>query len=244
MAELIKEIRRRRHAPVDADRRGARDRRRPRASVRARRVGRGQAHVARSTTRRCERPADRADLRHRPPARGLAAGRAPTATIPTLVERFELVVAGRELANAYCELNDPVDQRARFEAEAQLPRRPATRRPRTSTTTTCARSSTGCRRPAGSASGIDRLVMLISGAEAIREVILFPTLRPEARRRRRAPRAPGCRRRACRRADSMRSPEPERSAARAGAARSRRRRRRRARARRTCSAPSPRSAAC
>ena len=98
---------------------------------------------------------------------------------PELIERFELVVAGRELANAYSELNDPVDQAERFEAEARR-RRPATRRPSRSTRTTCARSSTACRRPAGSGIGLDRLVMLLAGVETIRDVILFPTLRPLA----------------------------------------------------------------
>ncbi|HVE68513.1 MAG TPA: lysine--tRNA ligase [Solirubrobacteraceae bacterium] len=86
---------------------------------------------------------------------------------PLMVERFEAVVGGRELANAYSELNDPVDQRERFAAadvdedyiralEYGLP-------------------PTG-----GLGIGLDRMVMLIAGAPAIRDVILFPTMRPEA----------------------------------------------------------------
>ena len=70
---------------------------------------------------------------------------------PAYVERFELIVAGFELCNAYSEQNDPVEQLAAFEAEARA-KRAATRRPATSTSTTSARSSRACPAPAASAS--------------------------------------------------------------------------------------------
>ena len=101
---------------------------------------------------------------------------------PTLTERFELVVAGRELANGFSELNDPVDQRARFEPSRRSQGRPATTRPMPSTTTTSRALEYGLPPTGGFGIGIDRLVMLLTDVDIIRDVILFPTLRPEERR--------------------------------------------------------------
>ena len=98
---------------------------------------------------------------------------------PRLVERFEVFIAGMEIGNAFSELNDPDDQRGGSRSRPS-PAAPATTRRTPSTRTTCARSSTDCRRPAASGVGVDRLVMILGDAPNLREVILFPHLRPES----------------------------------------------------------------
>jgi lysyl-tRNA synthetase class 2 len=99
-------------------------------------------------------------------------------TDPGVAERFELFIACREIANGFNELNDPVDQAARFEAQAQA-RESGDDEAMYFDSDYIRALTYGLPPTAGEGIGIDRLVMLLTNRQSIREVILFPTLRPE-----------------------------------------------------------------
>ena len=97
---------------------------------------------------------------------------------PAFVERFEIYMAGMEVGNAYTELNDPQEQRRRFDMQLAMRERgdeEAHQMDEDFVRALCY----GMPPTGGEGIGIDRLTMLLTGSKSIRDVILFPLLRPE-----------------------------------------------------------------
>jgi lysyl-tRNA synthetase class 2 len=97
---------------------------------------------------------------------------------PGLVERFEVIVNGKELCNAFSELNDPLDQRARFEEQMKLLSL-GNQEAQVLDEDFIRALEYGMPPTAGLGMGVDRLTMLLTNQDSIRDVIFFPQMKPE-----------------------------------------------------------------
>ena len=97
---------------------------------------------------------------------------------PDLVDRFEIFIAGMEIGNAYTELNDPMEQCRRFDAQLAMRERGDEEAHQMDEDYLRAMAY-GMPPTGGEGLGIDRLTMLLTNSQSIRDVILFPLLRPE-----------------------------------------------------------------
>ena len=100
---------------------------------------------------------------------------------PELTERFELMICGKEVANAYSELNDPIDQRERFEAQLKLAERGDDEASEFIDQDFLRALEYGMPPTSGLGIGMDRLIMYLTNNQSIQEVLFFPQMRPEVR---------------------------------------------------------------
>lgn len=101
---------------------------------------------------------------------------------PELTERFELMVCGKEIANAYSELNDPIDQRERFEAQLKLADRGDDEATAFIDFDFLRALEYGMPPTSGMGIGMDRLIMFLTNNASIQEVLFFPQMRPEKKK--------------------------------------------------------------
>jgi len=101
-------------------------------------------------------------------------------TNPDIAERFELFIAGKEIANGFSELNDPIDQYERFKAQVDTKDATGDDEAMHMDTDYVKALSYGMTPTAGEGIGIDRLIMMLTNQHSIRDVLLFPAMKPEA----------------------------------------------------------------